>query len=159
MSRGGYRPNAGRPKGIREKKPRKKPEHEEKIEKLPFIAKAEELAVFYKGLLDKVASGKKPSELEKQQMQKLAAELTKTYNGELKKAPLEELLPLEFMLKIMNDTSFDLDMRARMAQAAAPYCHPRIAEGKGKKQEKDEKAAAAAKGRFSAGKPPLKLVK
>jgi hypothetical protein len=74
-------------------------------------------------------------------------------------AKAENLLPLDYMLKVMNDETEAKERRDRMAIAAAPFCHPRIAEGKGKKQEKDDKAAAAAKGRFSAGKPPLALVK
>ncbi len=31
--------------------------------------------------------------------------------------------PLEYMLAVMNDPDEDMDVRARMAIAAAPYCH------------------------------------
>lgn len=155
MARGGFRSGSGRKKGS---KNRKAPE---KKETLVFLSKAEEFAQFYKGMLDRAQKGKKPSESEKQQMMKLAAELTKTYEsgGENEGKPVEELLPLDFMLKLMNDPGEDKEMRARMAQAAAPYCHARIAEGKGKKDEKSEKAKQAGAGKFAAGAPPLKLVK
>lgn len=36
-------------------------------------------------------------------------------------------MPLDYMLRVMNDTSADHDRRADMAKAAAPYCHARLA--------------------------------
>jgi len=154
MARGGYRPGAGRKKGSAKKQP-------VKAAALPFVSKAEELAIFYKGMLDRVAEGKKPTEAERQQMTKLAAELVKTYEtgGDNEGKPIEELLPLDFMLKIMNDPKENKELRSRMAVAAAPFCHPRIAEGKGKKQEKDDKAKTAGAGKFAPGRPPIALVK
>ena len=74
-------------------------------------------------------------------------------------AKAENLTPLEYMLKIMRDPNEDIDRRARMAIAAAPFCHAKATEGKGKKEAKDERAKRASQGRFSAGTPPLKLVK
>ena len=155
MARGGFRSGSGRKKGSKNRKAPEKPET------LVFLSKAEEFAQFYKGMLDRAQKGKKPSESEKQQMMKLAAELTKTYEsgGENQGKPVEELLPLDYMLKIMNDPSEDKDMRARMAQAAAPYCHARKGEGKGKKDEKDDRAKKAASGKYAPAPAPLKLVK
>lgn len=155
MARGGFRSGSGRKKGSKNRKSPEKPET------LVFLSKAEEFAVFYKGVLDRLAHGKKPTPAESQQMQKLAAELTKTYEsgGENQGKPVEELLPLDYMLKIMNDPSEDKDMRARMAQAAAPYCHARKGEGKGKKDEKDDRAKKAASGKYAPAPAPLKLVK
>lgn len=147
MARGGYRANAGR-KGKKEAV-------------LPLIAKAEEFAVFYKGLLERGRQGKKLTDKEKQQMNKLAAELTNIYDtGEgLSEKPIEDKLPLEFMLKVMNDTSYDTDTRARMAVAAAPFCHARKGEGAGKKDEKNERAKKASAGKFAPSNAPnLKLV-
>jgi hypothetical protein len=154
MARGGYRPGAGRKKG-------KKTDLEKNPEKLVLLSKAEEFAIFYKGILARAAQGKKPTAAESQKMQQLAAELTKTYEagGENEGKPIEELLPLEFMLKIMNDPKENKELRSRMAIAAAPFCHARIADGKGKKQEKDEKARDAGKGKFAPGRPPISLVK
>ncbi len=37
------------------------------------------------------------------------------------------LTPLDYMLGVMRDTGADKDRRDRMAQAAAPYLHARIA--------------------------------
>lgn len=154
MGRGGYRPGAGRKKG-------KKTDIEKNPSKLVLLSKAEEFAVFYKGILDRAAKGKKPTASETQQMQKLAAELTKTYEagGENENKPIEELLPLDYMLKVMNDPDDDKNRRDRMAIAAAPFCHARKGEGLGKKEEKENKAKQAGSGRFAASPAPLKVVK
>jgi len=71
----------------------------------------------------------------------------------------ENLTPLDFMLKIMNDPKEPDSRRDRMAIAAAPFVHARKSEGKGKKEEKNEKAKAAGSGKFSPAKPPFKLIK
>ncbi len=58
--------------------------------------------------------------------------------GSLNKVTVEErearaaavesgLTPLEYMLGVMRDTGVDGDRRDRMAQAAAPYLHAKIA--------------------------------
>jgi len=36
--------------------------------------------------------------------------------------------PLPFILGIMNNEAIDVSVRLRAAVAAAPYCHPRLAE-------------------------------
>ena len=74
-------------------------------------------------------------------------------------AALENLTPLEYMLKVMRDPNEDEDRRARMAIAAAPFCHARKGEGSGK-EDKADRARTAGAGRFAASKPPnLKVVK
>jgi hypothetical protein len=65
----------------------------------------------------------------------------------------ENLTPLEFMLREMNDTSLPWADRARMAATAAPFVHARAGEGKGKKGEQAEAAKNAA-GRFSQTSAP-----
>lgn len=70
-----------------------------------------------------------------------------------------DFTPLEYLLKVMNDPGVDTDIRIRCAIAAAPFCHPRAILKKGKKQEQEERAKQAGQGIFSAGKPPLKVVK
>ena len=77
----------------------------------------------------------------------------------LEEAKSENLMPLDYMLKVMNDGNEPKERRDRMAIAAAPFCHARIAEGKGKKQEKDDKAKTAGAGKFAPGRPPIALVK
>jgi len=79
--------------------------------------------------------------------------------GDIKAAAASEnLTPLEFMLKIMRDPNEDADRRARMAIAAAPFCHARKGEGSGK-EDKAERAKAAGSGKFSPSRPPIKLIK
>lgn len=82
-------------------------------------------------------------------------------DDEKEEAGSQELTPLQYMLKVMNDPGADKNRRDRMAQAAAPFCHARKGEGAGKKDEKADKAKNAAKGRFAPGTPPshLSLVK
>jgi hypothetical protein len=48
------------------------------------------------------------------------------------------------MLEIMNDPEVDIVRRDRMAQAAAPYCHPRKADVSAtKKEDAAEKAESS----------------
>src|SRR4051812_17348966 len=68
---------------------------------------------------------------------------------------LEDLVPLAYMLRVMNDPSAQPERRDRMAIAAAPFVHPRANEAKkGKKEEQAEAAKAAATGRFAPRPPP-----
>ncbi len=76
-----------------------------------------------------------------------------------KVAAAENITPLAYMLKVMNDPNEDKNMRARMAAAAVPYMHPRKGEGAGKKEKKSERAKTAGEGRFRTSAPPqLKLI-
>ena len=60
--------------------------------------------------------------------------------------------PLEYMLAVMNDPAADEARRDRMAMAAAPYCHPRVAYTvKGKKDLQAEAVATAGAGTAWAG--------
>ncbi len=56
--------------------------------------------------------------------------------------------PLEYMLAIINDPDADQSRRDRMAQAAAPYVHPKAGEAgpQGKKAERAEHAKVAQQG-------------
>lgn len=73
-------------------------------------------------------------------------------------AASENLTPLEYMLEIMRNPKENADRRARMAIAAAPFCHARKGEGSGK-EAKAERAKAAGSGKFSPSRPPIKLIK
>jgi phage terminase small subunit len=69
--------------------------------------------------------------------------------------PGEKILPLDYMLQVINDPEEkDKNRKDRLAIAAAPYCHPRKGEGAGKKEEKADRAAKAGGGKFAAGTPP-----
>lgn len=75
-------------------------------------------------------------------------------------AVAENMTPLAYMLKVMNDPSeTDKARKDRMAVSAAPYMHPRKGEGAGKKEEKSSRAKTAGEGRFKASAPPqLKVI-
>lgn len=58
-----------------------------------------------------------------------------------------QMTPLEYMLAVVNDVSADISRRDRMAQAAAPYVHPRAeAEALGKKAQRQTAAQTAERG-------------
>jgi hypothetical protein len=57
------------------------------------------------------------------------------------------LSPLDYMLAVMNDPDVDPARRDRMAIAAAPYVHVRVADAKpGKKEEAEQAALTAERG-------------
>lgn len=59
----------------------------------------------------------------------------------------EGMTPLEYMLKVMRNPEADQARRDRMAQAAAPYCHPKVGDVKpGKKEIEAEESRTAAEG-------------
>jgi len=68
--------------------------------------------------------------------------------------------PLGYMLSVMNDNKADEVRRDRMAVAAAPFMHPRMADNRvGKKDgQKDAAARAGRSGRFAAPAPPKLVV-
>jgi hypothetical protein len=49
---------------------------------------------------------------------------TRDFNAAVSEAGVT---PLEYMLAVMRDPNVDPDRRDRMATAAAPYIHPRLA--------------------------------
>ena len=57
-------------------------------------------------------------------------------------AKAQGLTPLEYMLDVMNDEAEDAARRDRMAQAAAPYVHARLAP---KAAAADEQTSAGQK--------------
>ena len=73
-------------------------------------------------------------------------------------AAAENLDPLTYMLRVMNDPDAETDRRDRMAIAAAAFVHPRQGEGS-KKSDKENRARTAGSGKFSPGKPPLTRIK
>ena len=126
MARGGFRPGAGRKKGTKDKTPREPkkktlptPEAEERQklrEMLKFDKKAK--ARFYNEYLARVSKGEPLSIAEKKHMDQLAAELSAELNEtERIEAAAENLTPLDYMLKVMNDPQAEKERRDRMAQA------------------------------------------
>lgn len=67
--------------------------------------------------------------------------------------------PLAYMLEVMNDQSVDTTRRDRMAIAAAPFLHPRMAEdGIGKRDREAEAAKQGATGKFQTPTAPRLVV-
>lgn len=165
MPRGGYRPGSGRKKGQKDVTPRRgakiKPEHveQDKIRQLLSVG-TQAKAKMYHEFLQRISQGGALSIAEKRLMDKIGGEL----EAEVKVDPapestMEQLEPLAYMLRVMNDPNESKDRRDRMAVASAPYVHPRKGEGGGKKEEKEDRAKVAGAGRFKASSPPtLKVV-
>ncbi|MCG9046600.1 terminase small subunit [Laribacter hongkongensis] len=65
--------------------------------------------------------------------------------------------PMAFLRAAMNDAELDPKQRIEAAKAMLPYTHKRLGEG-GKKETRQGEAEKVAGGRFSAGRPPLRVV-
>jgi hypothetical protein len=76
-----------------------------------------------------------------------------TTKNQPKGKPAKHESPLEFMLRVMNDPQETLDMRAKMAIAAAKYVHRRASAESGKKAEQAGRASKAAE-RFAPAPGP-----
>jgi len=163
MARGGYRPGAGRKPGSKDKAPRKiikKQTSDKKKIKAILELGVKAKARMYQEYLMRISKGESLSITEKKLMDKIGAELTEGLDdGDKEIIEAENLDPLEYMLKVMNDPQAEKDRRDKMAIAAAPFIHARKGEGAGKKQEREERAKAAGSGKFAPGKVPLKVVK
>lgn len=62
---------------------------------------------------------------------------------------------LEFAMATINDAGADMADKVRLAIAAMPFQHPKLADvGQGKKEQAAEAAKAAGSGRFAAPAPP-----
>ena len=75
---------------------------------------------------------------------------SKSLEGELLPARLS---PLDYALAVINDPEVPADRRDRMAIAAMPFLHGKVAE-QGKKEAKQEAASKASGGRFGRATPP-----
>lgn len=65
--------------------------------------------------------------------------------------------PMAFLTAAMNNDKLDPKLRIDAAKAMLPFTHKKLGEG-GKKEEKQTAAAKVSTGRFSSGKPPLRVV-
>ena len=62
-------------------------------------------------------------------------------------ARLKNMTPLDYMLSVIQDPTASKTRRDRMAIAAAPYVHGKVADiAKGKKEQQSEAAAMAGMG-------------
>jgi len=166
MASGGYRPGAGRKKGTKNTKPKKpsksrKPANTEKqkLEKMLALDKKAK-ASFYQEYLQRVSKGERLTIQEKKLMNTLGIELAAGLNEDDKtEAKAENLDPLAYMLRVMNDPVVDVERRDKMAIASAPFIHSRKGEGN-KKEDRDDRAKKAGQGKFKPMRAPtLKAVK
>lgn len=100
-------------------------------------------------------AGRKPGP----QRQKELAERGVMSDDVKRAAKASGMTPLEYMLSVMRNPEADQTRRDRMAIAAAPFCHPRKEPvGQGKREERAERAQAAATGRFATPAAPKLIV-
>ena len=153
MARGGFRPGAGRKKGSGKKT---------EVKSLPLLAKAEEIAAFYSGLMEKARSGQKMTPDDRKQLNVLLQDMTLIHGG-VEVAPVTEADETkdakEYLEKLLVSSAIDKKTKIQVANILLPFQHPRLGEGKGKKEDKEDRAKRAAAGKFAAGKPPIALVK
>jgi hypothetical protein len=164
MSRGGYRPGTGRPKGAKDKKPRKGSNKEKKapakterdqikqILALGHKAKAR----MYQEFLLRISKNENLSITEKKLMDKIGADL----ESEIKESEKPDMDKVDsdasdFLRSVWNDPEIEIALRIR----AAEIIFRNDGEKKGKKNEKSDKAKQAGAGKFAAGRPPITLVK
>lgn len=66
---------------------------------------------------------------------------------------------LEFAMSVINDTAADMNDKIRLAIAAMPFQHPKLAEqSAGKKEQAAVAAGRAASGRYATARPPTLVV-
>jgi phage terminase small subunit len=149
MSRGGYRPNSGPLKGAKYKPRTPKPEAgvKPKVKVKPVKVKAPKKPKQEK--TKKAIQAATPPEKKKPVLSEQDA----------KKAEALNLTPLEYLLQVMNDPDQDENTRIRVAGMAAPFIHPRKGEGRNKKDDDEEKAKRAGRGKFAPMSDRLKVVK
>lgn len=71
---------------------------------------------------------------------------------------IENLTPLEYALRVMNDPREAKERRDRLCVAAMPFVHVKKGEG-GKREAAAEKAEKLSTGKFAAAPAPLRAVK
>jgi len=167
MARGGYRPGTGRPKGAKDKKPRKgsnkekkapKPSERDQIKQILALGHKAKARMYQEFLL-RISKNEKLSIAEKRLMDKIGAEL----ESEIKEAEKPDLDNLDkkdidasdFLRGVWNDQNVEISLRIR----AAEIVFRNDGEKKSKKGEQADKAKSAGAGKFAAGRPPIALVK
>jgi hypothetical protein len=155
MPKGGYKPNAGRPRKPDSElsRPRqKKPAAKKPVEKDGWV-----MIESVEALIDSVkaedAKSKKPRSTTKKTTTISNDEKIEEKIIENDKKIAKKLTPLEFALQVMNDETQEDARRDRMAIAALPFMHMKKGDG-GKKESEKDNAHAAVKGKFNPSAPP-----
>ena len=71
---------------------------------------------------------------------------------------IENLTPLEYALRVMNNPSEPKERRDRLCVTILPFMHPKVGEG-GKREKAADDAKKASSGKFAAEPAPLRAVK
>ena len=171
--RGGYRPGAGRKKGKGPPKPPKGKSQaaidREQIRALlatGIKAKAKIYQDFLIRIGNKGPDGQSlnlpPLTMpEKQLMTKLGAELAAEVKEDVQVEGHnpEDAKSKDYLERLLADPNIDQETKIRIANILLPYQYPRLSDGIGKKDEKQDRAKTAGQGKFKASAPPLKLVR
>ena len=159
MSSGGWRPGGGRPKGSKDKKPRKvrkskEPTEQDKIRQMIEIGKKARDKTYQEFLIrvrNQDGNQHPLTTSEKRLMVKIGAEIKAEEKPEAPKLPEAGTLDAdEYLRQVWNDPSIDHSLRIRAAEIIA-----KGPEKKGKKDEKADRAKAAGSGKFKASAPPV----
>ena len=158
MAKGGYRAGSGRPKGVVETKPRRnkvvRQTDNENIKRMLALG-LEAKTTLYQEFIDRVKKGDALSIVEKRMMEGIGKALVDELDANRAKAEPENLGADEFLKGVWNNPMVDISLRIR----AAEVVFRTTADSKGKKEDKEDKAKEAGKGRFSQSKVPISLVK
>lgn len=161
MASGGYRANAGRKKGQKDRKPRKLTEEQQETEQIKQLLSLgiKAKAKFYQEFLIRVANKDKKQKplsiVEKRMMEALDKDLKANINDDNSQVEFSDYGAAEFLKIVWNDPKIDMALRIRAAEIIVRGA----ADKPGKKDDKEEKAKEAGKGKFAPSKPPLALVK
>lgn len=181
MSRGGARPRSGPPKGTKYRPRVPKPEGtipKPRKPRAPTVVKVkvdeslaarnfQELKGFVREAVGAPAdAAPKLVKTEGNLPITVVAEASKLVKTEgnlpvdvVAEADNSKLTPIEYILAAMRDPKVSIERRDRMAALALPFTQARP-DGRGKKNERDEKAKAASTGKFAPSAPPtLKAVR
>ncbi len=165
--RGGYRPGAGRKKGsklTKPQKPRSKSQHDIDREQIRALLATgiKAKAKIYQDFLVKISKNEPLTMPEKQLMVKLGAELVAEVKEDthIEGYNPEDAKSKDYLERLLADPGTDQETKIRIANILLPYQYPRLSDGIGKKDEKEDRARIAGAGRFRASAPPvLKIVK
>ncbi len=156
--RGGYRPGAGRKKGP-PKPPKEKSQaaiDREQIRAL-LATGTKARAKIYQDYLVRISKGDPLTMPEKQLMVKLGAELAAEVKEDVN---VEGYNPADaksrdYLERLLADPGTDQETKIRIANILLPYQYPRLSDGIGKKDEKEDRARIAGEGRFKSSAPPI----
>jgi hypothetical protein len=65
-------------------------------------------------------------------------------NVRIRSAPAAEMLPLDYLLSVINDPQVDPGRRDRLAIITLPYCHPKLTQDRLRLREVRQRAARKA---------------